>query len=245
MVGGIVSGLIVAAVIGVLAIMRKRIRRAWRRRNPVSVSVTRLMDEPWGVALQGELLDARQFVESAPTNLEVHQWLLRQGAVSYPATKLRLTLRNRTDELVVVRNMRLDLERSQPLSGTSVICPIGGVNADVVLRFNLDQELPVAWQWAEDRWQPVGSAPFFEGHNVTLREEPQDFTIICEAEHCSARWRLLVDIEIGTSTKVLTVGDGDDAFATSGEPADGFSANLSWAYWEGGRFIPRPPWEDT
>ena len=262
---GVVIALISAVALGILAILWRRARRRWLRRHPAEVSVQRLphvapevtipaplphvaaafshvVREPWAMALPGELPDAAAFEASKPSPAEAHEWLQSHGAVDFCETKLRLSLSSRTDELILVREIRVEVEHGEPWNGTHVYCPTAGANAATLLIFELDEPAPSAWQWDEEgSRRRVGSAPFFEHHNVTIAGgDTRDFVIIGRAERCFARWRLVVELEVGGRKKTLEVDDGGEWFRTSGEPDSGFATRLHWAWYAGGRFLPEP-----
>lgn len=262
---GVVVAVVAAIVVGVLVWLRGRAQRAWLRRRPAEVAVHRLphvapevaipaalphvaaafthvVREPWAMALEGALPDAGAFEASKPSPAEAHDWLQFHGAVDFRETKLRLSLASQTHELIVVRDIRVEVEHGEPWGGTYVYCPTAGANAATLLIFELDEPAPRAWQWDEDgSRRRVDSAPFFEHHNVTITAGGiHDFVIIGRAERGFARWRLVVELEVGGHKKTLLVDDGDDWFKTSGAPESGFATRLHWAWYAGGRFLPEP-----
>ena len=181
MIAAIISGLVVAALIGAFMIVRRRASRAVGERHPVVVSVERVVGDEWSLAFAGDLPSAALEIEGGEhASGEVYAWLSSHGAVDVGETRLRVTVRGLADETVVVRNIRVVTERTAPYSGTLVHCPTAGANAATLLVFDLDEETPKAWQWREDGGRErVGSRPFFEHHNVTLaRGEVHDFVIV-------------------------------------------------------------------
>ena len=262
---GVVVAVVATMVVGMLVWLRREVLRAWHRRRPADVGVRPLphvppgvtipaalphvaaafehvVSEPWAVALEGALPDAGAFEASKPSPAEAHDWLRSHGAVDFRETKLRLSLASRTDELIVVRDIRVGVEHSEPWAGTYVYCPTAGVNTATLLMFELDEPAPRAWQWDEDgSRRRVGSVPFFEHQNVTIASgEVHDFVIIGRAESSLARWRLVVELEVGGHKKTLLVDDDGDWFTTSGAPKSGFAIRLHWAWYAGGRFLPEP-----
>jgi hypothetical protein len=262
---GVVVGLVLALILGSWLRVQRRAQRAWLRRRPVDFSVdrlphiladmtisdapplvpatvTRVVREPWAVALEGSLPDPRGLEASKPATNEVHEWLRSHGGVDFRETKLRLSLSSRTDELVIVRNIGVRVERSEPWADTYVYCPTAGANAATLLLFELDDPTPQARQWKEDGFRRrVGFSPFFAHHNVTIKKDDvHDFIVIGRAERCFARWRMVVELEVGGHRKTLEVGDGTDWFKTSGEPVSGFATRLHWAWYAGGHFLPEP-----
>lgn len=249
----------------VLTTAKRRGLTLWRRRRPFRIRVqhlphdpledanrttsvaltaemSRIVREPWAVVLEGALPDGRTLEDSRPSPAQAHAWLRSHGAVDYLETKLRLSLTSDTDEPILIRNIRVDVQRRQPLAGTYVYCPTAGANSATLLIFELDEQTPEARQWTEDGLRrKVGFFPYFAHHNVSIKkDETCDFVIIGSAKSCFARWRLVVDYEVGGHQKTLRVDDGDDWFLTSGEPTSGFASRLHWAWYASNRFLPEP-----
>lgn len=262
----LVAVAVVAALAwAVLKTAKRQGLNLWRRRRPFRIQVQHLphalmedadqqtpvalkaemrliVREPWAVALDGPLPDSRHFEATQPLPAQAHAWLRSHGAVDYRETKVRLALTSNTDEPILIRNIRVDVQRRQPLAGTYVYCPTAGAISATLLVFELDEHSPQARQWAEDGFRrKVGFFPYFAHHSVAIkRDETCDFVIIGSAKTCFARWRLVVDYEIGGHQKTLYVDDGDDWFKTSGEPASGFATRLHWAWYADGHFLPEP-----
>lgn len=246
-----------------------QVRRAWLRHKPAAVEVQHLrhapselklsgklpeiaadvqhiVRAPWALALPGDLPNVKVFEKTRPDDTAVHQWLRDRGAVDFRETKVGLFLRNRTDELMSVRNIRVEVTRGEPLSGTYVYCPTAGANAATLLVFELDDEAPVAWEWQESGGRRrTGVAPYFDHHYDTIEARGvHQFVIVGRAERCLARWRLVIDLEIGKHDDPVHVhvGDGDPEkhFETTGDPVQGFATRLHWAWYAGGHFRPEP-----
>ena len=142
----------------------------------------------------------------------------------------------------VVRNIRVEVERSLPWSGTYVYCPTAGMIVATLLIFELDEDEPRAHRWKEDGFRrKVGRTPFFDHHTLSINPgETHDLVIIGRAVRFLAHWRLFVDLEIDGHKKTVMVDDGGDRFCTCGEPPAGFRTRLHWAWYAGGGFAPEP-----
>lgn len=242
----VVASLIVAGLLGAFAFIRRRMSRGLRLRQPVDISVQPVVGESWSVAFPGELPGkAREIEGGTHSGREVYDWLRTCGAVDVGETRLRLTVRGLSEETVVVRAIRTQTERGAPRAGTLVHCPTAGANRATLLVFDLDDEVPKAWQFREDGGRErVGSAPFFDSHNVTLAQgEVHDFLIVGHTKRYLVRWRLVLDLEIAGHRKAVTAGDSQAAYATSGVPASDFSTSLEWAWYGDYRFLPPPAHE--
>jgi hypothetical protein len=242
----IITGLVIAALVGAFVLVRRRASRAVGERHPVGVSVERVVGDEWSLAFAGDLPSVALEIEGGEhSGGEVYAWLTSHGAVDVGETRLRLTVRGLVDETVVVRNIRAVTERTPPFSGTLVHCPTAGANAATLLVFDLDEETPKAWQWREDGGrQRIGNRPFFEHNNVTLaRGEVHDFAIVGSAREFLVHWRLELDLEVGRHREVVTIDDAGVPFATSSTPDAGFSVSLDWAWYDGRRFLPPPSYD--
>lgn len=242
----IITGVVIAALVGAFVVVRRRASRAVGEHHPVGISAERIVGDEWTLAFAGDLPSVAPEIEGGEhTGGEVYAWLTSHGAVDVGETRLRVTVRGLAEETVVVRNIRAVTERTPPFSGTLVHCPTAGANAATLLVFDLDEETPRAWEWREDGGRTrVGSTPFFEHNNVTLaRGEVHDFVIVGCANEFLVRWRLELDLEVGRHREVVTVDDAGVAFATSGTPDAGFSTSLDWAWYDGRRFLPPPSYD--
>lgn len=240
---GVVVTLLAAALIGAFTLLRARVTRAVHARHPVDISIDVIVREPWRLAFDKAMPpEAREIEGQQIPNTKVYDWLRGLGAVDVEETRLRVSLRSLSEETVVVRDIRVEIDRAAPFAGTAISCHAAGANSASLLVFELDEEAPVAWEWREDGaiWR-VGDAPFFEQHNVTLAQnEVHDFIIFGRANNILARWKLLFDLEVGRHHETITVDDYGEGFVTTGLAADGFLESLDWAWYRDNRFTPTP-----
>jgi len=241
----IAIGLVVAAVVGGVALLRRQILRLWSKRYMVEVSIEPIVGDYWSVAFAGDMAEASEIEGIEHNGSVVYDWLRAHGAVDFRGTRLRLTIRGVSDETVVVRNIRALVKHSPPFSGTRVICQSAGAYSATLLAFDLDEQTPAGWEWREEgSLKRVGKSPFFELNNVTFaRGEVHEFVIIGYAEKYLARWQLYLDLEIGKYRKSIQLSDSDKPFETSGVPSLTFGTTLDWAWYAGARFLPPPEFD--
>lgn len=262
----LVAAAVVAAVVfAILVGLKRQSVTLWHRRKPIAAQITHLphappetagekipgdlavevvpiVREPWAISLAGLLPDSKSFEDTGPSPSQAHAWLRSHGGVDYRETKLRLSLTSNTDEPVVIRDIRVEVQRREPLAGTFVFCPTAGAVAATLLIFELDEPEPLAWKWTEDGLRrKVGTSPYFAHNRADMKKgKTSDFIIIGRATRCFARWRLVMHYEIGRRPKTHTISDDKDWFLTSGDPPAGFATRLHWAWYAGDRFIPEP-----
>ena len=199
----LVAVAVVAALVwAALTTAKRRGLNLWRRRRPFTIRVERLphvppndpsqpipvaltvemsqiVREPWAVALDGLLPESRSFEATQPSPAQAHAWLRSNGTVDFQETKVLLALTSNTDEPILIRNIRVDVQRRQPLAGTHVYCQTAGANSATLLVFELDEQAPQARQWTENgSRRQVGSSPYFAQRNVSInKDETCDFVI--------------------------------------------------------------------
>lgn len=241
---GIIAGVVSTLIAGGIVLTARGVSRVMRMRmRPIGVSCERRVKDEWSVAFSGGMPRAARKIEGGDHHArEVYDWLLTHRAVDVGDTRLRLTLRGLADDLVVVRDIRIDARQSPPLSGTNVTCPTAGANSATLLLFDLEDPSSGAWECREDGGrQIVGDASFFENHNVSLgKGEVHDFIILGQTFASLVEWRMYVDIEVAGRRKTIIVDDSGKPFRTTGTPLGGFAETLDWEWWEDRCFRPRP-----
>jgi len=199
----VAAAVVAAMVFAILVVLKRHSVTLWHRRKPIAVQIKHLphappetagqkvpsdlavevvpiVREPWAISLAGPLPDSKSFEDAGPSPSQAHAWLRSHGGVDYRETKLRLSLRSDTDEPVVIRDIRVEVQRREPLAGTYVYCPTAGAVAATLLIFELDEQEPQAWEWSEDGLRrKVGTSPYFAHNRVDMEEgETSDFIII-------------------------------------------------------------------
>lgn len=237
---------------GVAAVFRW-FRNRLHERDPLSVTVTRLLQEPWAVAFPGELrvedrgeleraeLARAERVPREPGHHELYKMLRDRGAVDHHKTELRLTLRNRTEHTIVIHNVFPVVARRPPnLTGTYLGFPSEGVNQATLLVFDLDERTPVAWLF-EDRLGSrvrIDATPFFSSHNITLAsDDPTDIIIVCETDTAHCHWRLYIEVDVRGRTRRKTIEDNGWAYETTGGDPYTFITGLYWQWGNPGESV--------
>ncbi|MGH7488526.1 MAG: hypothetical protein ACREMY_23450 [bacterium] len=140
-----------------------------------------------------------------------------------------------------IRNISVDVRRTVPIGGTRVHHPTGGANSALLLRFDLDEDNPKAWQWTQDGgMERTGTEPYFDQGNITItKDEIQPVVVVVHTQASHCRWRLMVEGRVGTRTFSRVIAPPEDGwFETSGDPDDGFKTVLLWAWFDGHRLVP-------
>jgi hypothetical protein len=234
-VGGLIVAIVVAACVFLWHASRSRLR-------PLLVTAERPRPESWALALRGEPPDPAELVARDAPGDDVYFWLLGHGAVDYRRTTVRLALEGLINRTVVVREVRLLLERDALVEDTLVTCPSAGANLATLLLFDLDDTGPRAWEWREDGpLERVGNSPYFDTHNVTVSKgERHEFLVVARALTSRWRWRIAIDVEVGKRRQAVTVDDDGAPFVTTGGEQRRFAKRIDWAWYEGGGFVPSP-----
>ena len=235
---------VVAAIVGYLALAGGG--GAGADDPVIDVTAERIdTDDGWMVAFEGELPEAAHAIEGdgPPSMVEAYETLCAAGAVDCRETVLRVTVRGLSDETVVVRDIKAETESRDAHAGTFVRCMGAGANDATVLVLDLEADTPRAVegaQGADGRWAPTSDTAFFDRNNVTLaRGEVHDFVVVGLAATSLVEWRIVIDLDVGSDHRSVTVDDSGAAFVTSGEPAAGFTTSLDWAWGaEGMPFVP-------
>ncbi len=244
MIETVVGGAVLAAALGAWTLVRRAAKLRLQGRNPIDAVVDPIVREPWGVALPAELPDTSELLlgTSQIPSREVHDWLLKHGGADHAETKLRIVVTAKSERVVVITDIRVEAVRDPPVAGTHIYCPTAGANVATLLMFDLDAEQPQAWEWLEDgARQRVGTAPYFEGHSVSVeKNEAHTFVLACTTKRYAYRWRIALDIVVGRRRTTVILDDHGHPFRTSGDPSGGFDRRYHWAWYEGGGFKPVP-----
>lgn len=200
---GLIVGLTVAAIIGVVAWVRRRVRR-------VSMDVRVEFDETavWDLALARQLSPEDLDVLAGLHTREQRPWLLAHGAVEHGTTEFRLTLDSRSDSQIVVRQISAQVLRRHPsLTATLVTSPPSGASSMTLLLFDLDQDIALAWEGSLDgALERIGSHPFFAGNVITVAAgESEHILIRAEVANSFVEWVLHVDLQQGRLKRRVTL----------------------------------------
>ena len=233
------AGVAATIVAGIVVWIVKLILRLRRRSagGAVAFSVARMVKWEWSVAFVGEIPPQAREIEGKETkSRKVYDCLIELGAVDVFSSRLRLSVRGLSDETVIIRNIRVDVEQSEAISGTRISSPNAGVNEATMLLFDLEDKSPVAKEWQENEDEEK-TQPFFDSKTVTLaRNEVHDFIIIGSAKRSLVLWRLYLDLEVGGRPQTIEIDENGKPFKTTGYPGGGFGWDLEWAWHDDQRF---------
>lgn len=236
------ASLLLAAILGGWTIIRRITGRHLQARYPVDVTVERLVQLPWTVALAGELPDPTALMSENDhlPDRDVYDWLLGQGGVEHGETSLRIVLTSRSERTVTISNLRVIVKRSPSVVGSCVRCPAGGGRGATVLLFNLDDEHLVARERHDDGFELRDSArPYFDSNFISLDEgEAHTIVVACTGAHYLYSWTLALDLVVGKHRTTMTLDDNGSPFRTNGGPSDSFLRLYHWAWYDGGGFKP-------
>ena len=233
------AGVAATIVAGIVVWIVKLIQR-YRRRSvggAVAFSVARIVKWAWSVAFVGEIPPHAREIEGKETkSRKVYDCLIDLGAVDVYSSRLLLSVRGLSDETVIIRDIRVDVEQSEAISGTRISSPNAGANEATVLLFDLEDKSPVAKEWQENE-DEVKTKPFFDSKNVTLaRNEVHDIVIIGSAKRSLVMWRLYLDLEVAGKSQTIEIDENGKPFKTTGYPDGGFQWDLEWAWHDDNRF---------
>ena len=138
-----------------------------------------------------------------------HAWVREHGGAARGRTPLRLTLRGRSRDPVLVTGVRARVLRStRPNYPNRVVCPSAG-SVDVrSASLRLESPSPVAKLVENGRQKPLA---------LTLRKgETELVDVTAIADRKVSTWLLLVEYRTRDSRKTVTLRDGGEAFRTAG-----------------------------
>jgi len=242
-----VGAALVSALVVIIFIRLKNCFDIKILRRAVKFSVVPNVNNQWSIAFSGGLTPEIRSIEGGQHNPQtVYDHLVKNDGVDISETCLRLTIESLVDQVVTIRDIRVEKSFSPPLAGTRIDCPPAGANSSTILVFNLEQTFPVAIEWQEDgSRQEISSIPFFKRSNVTLKKgEMYDFIIIGQAKDYLVEWIMYLDVEVGKYHQSLKIDDLGKAFKTTGIPKSGFAERVHWAWYENRQFQPLPNYED-
>jgi hypothetical protein len=126
-------------------------------------------------------------------------------------TKLRVTAEGRAGGTVLIDSIEVKvLERRKPLSGSHVVCPVGGGTPELRgVAIDLDRQ-PPTFQYADPRGEPRNFA-------FTLKKgEVETFDIEAYAERCYCQWTARFVFVASGKRQTVRIGDERRPFRTTG-----------------------------
>lgn len=214
----------------------KQAFKLWRRKKPIRITAETIVGDEWAVTLPSEgLMD--DFPSQPGYGKDIHDLLIGRGAADHQYTDVRLRLENIAQETVDVRNIRaVKTVEDTPHHTTRMYHPTAGESAIPFLRYQLNERAPAAVQMEYDYESATWTehkAPYFANKRISLQpKETFEFYIRGVAEDLYCEWHLEVDFIIASKTGYLEADNDGIPFRTSGTPADGFSSDWLWVWWE-------------
>lgn len=216
--------------------------RLWKARHPVELVIEQFVDDHWEVAFPHDLPDVSDISGVSRSPDEVYRKLIDKGAVDVGITKVRLRLRSRIEDPILIKQIFVDSEKRLPLSGVRIMCPTAGVNGAIILLVDLDEDNPRVWGGKEEDFEfsKTDEHPFFARNDIDItKDKYTTLVLVGRAQQYCVSWRLRMEIRIRNRDQYLIVDSGGNPFRTSGEPADGFLREFEWGWHEGHQLIPR------
>lgn len=237
--------MIQAFVLGVAASLAATVivlmgRAWWRRRQIQRAFVAEMVQLPpptvWTVVLGSRLPAERP--QRCHTHV-VRKWLEDLGAVEFREVLTRVRLRGVSSTDVLITNVSAHIVQCQPpLAATRVECPDAGTQERMVLYFDLQESPSNPVQQAGDGYDTQRSAePYFRSHYLVLRRgEVLEVDLIAASP--GPYFRFYWEVTFIASNRSITRRVGDTAvLEVSGPPPSGFTDDLVWAWYEGGRLV--------
>jgi hypothetical protein len=151
-----------------------------------------------------------------------HSWFVDNQGVDANETVVQITAQGTTDKPVFIRNIHVDIiDRSPPLTGIEVSCPVGGLGEARPVVVNLDTT-PPAVDYKPDCQRVQGCEPETStrvkspvGFSLA-KGETESFIVSATAAKATYRWKLYFDVVVNGEEAPLAVGSG---FSTTALPS--------------------------
>ncbi len=219
-----------------------------KTRKPIEWSIETFVGDHWCVVFPGKREVLSQLEGRRISGSKLHTKLINLGAVDYSETRVRLRLRAKTDSPILVKQISAQASKSDSIDGIKITHPTAGVSDSTLLMVDFDDEgtdLPL-WSAVEESFEVrrEGVYPFFARKQINLSKGSYEtLIIIAKTNRYSVNWTLRIDYEIEGyqgSTEVTNYGA---PFRTTGEVKEGFTADLTWAWFDGNKLIPSSTWD--
>lgn len=215
----------------------------FRARQPIEISIEHFVEDQWSVLFPGkfECLDKIQGKRMKGDLLHAH--LLSLGAVDQGETRIRIRLRARTPAPVLITKITACAAKSAPLEGMKITHPTAGTSESILLMVDFDDDdvLLPAWKATDEgcELKRIGEHPFLARHQLSLSSTNYETLIIVgKTNRYSVNWSLKIDYIIDGKQNFLFVDNHGLPFSTTGFPSEGYSADLTWAWYDGHKLIP-------
>ena len=144
-------------------------------------------------------------------------WLLENGGVDAPETKLQVVVQGNIDDAVLISGMRAEIvDTRAPAAGTTVECPPAAEAQLRSVAIDLDSPQPVGRYLRDGRETPFG---FTIG-----RGETETFNVVATARERRYSWRLLLSLVVAGETQEIRIPEDETLLETT--PARG--RRLHW-----------------
>lgn len=247
MAGDIVVGLVVAALLGAFATLRRRAKR----RNPLTGTGEVIVPKAWELALPTAEALPSHVPEDKRTYLPLYMLLRQQGAADFKTTTAKILVENCSEQPLTITNITVHkAQEGEPFTAAWVRYPPAGAVEALVLDFLLDEDQPTAWsatyEGSTERLVRTGSRPYFDDHAINLSPgEAQSLLITGRANSVRCSWWLNIETSQAGKRRVVPVVPEGGAFVTSGTPTNGFDHRWEWSWYDGAaaRFVAPPEFD--
>ncbi|MEV7188743.1 hypothetical protein [Kitasatospora sp. NPDC093102] len=206
--------------------------------RPAGAETVEVLAEYCDPVTQWVVIPADAEVDDLPVRLpgqpkggeDVLGWARGHGGADFESTVLSVTVTNRSDAHLTLRDLRADvLDRVEPFRGAMVqLQPAGSRNVPE-LELDLDQERPLLWEVDEFTRQRVGARPFLERTHVRLTpDESERFIITAQIRRSCCEWQLVLAFRADDGAE-FTVRP-ERRFRTTGLPVTGLAPVLAWQW---------------
>ncbi|MET7938060.1 hypothetical protein [Streptomyces sp. NPDC005322] len=161
---------------------------------------------------------------------DIAGWTRDHGGVDFDFTVLFVTLTNRSDGHVTLRDIRaLVLERAAPATGALIGKQTAGSQPAPELALDLNQPEPLLWEIDEYTRRPIGARPYLNRTHVRLApNEALKLIITAESRRSCCAWQLSLTFRPDGAPE-FTV-QSPEQFRTTGLPVEGLGPVLVWQW---------------
>jgi hypothetical protein len=141
---------------------------------------------------------------------------VRFGGAPDGGALIQIVVRNTTGQEAVVREIQVDKICRAPLRGTLLFNPSAGVNNDIEIGFNLDNEFPIA-QFSRDNIQSL-YGNYFADKTINMRPGDADSILIytyADRYYCQFTFQLTVDE--GSGQVIQKISDAGRPFVVTAD----------------------------
>jgi hypothetical protein len=219
------------------------VQQRFKSKQPIEFSVEHFVEDQWSVVFPGKPESLVKIEGKRMRGHNLHACLMKLGAVDQGETRVRLRLRARTQDPVLLTQITACAAKSAPIVGTKITHPTAGVSDTTLLMVDFDTDgvlLPV-WGAVEESFElrPVGERPFFARKQISLSQSSyEDLIIVGRTNRYSVNWSLKLDYEVSGRQGSMQIDNHGSPFQTTGEPLEGYMADLLWAWYDGHKLLP-------